>query len=278
MASIFHSHHAKADTTLSVYSVADTYLNSDPTYAGRDLSNFGAMMISAHLPDPAQGINYSRTMDLLVAYDASSVKAGFDTRFGAGNWHVTDAQVKWFSSNDILGIPTNNPRYNVPAAGAFNISLLANNGWFDAAAAGGPGLANTDLNWNSVYGPGGAYRGLLNGAQTLGTYLYTGGTFNSANKCVVDVCDSRFWDLGDNARLFDTVTNGGTVSLFGSAADANVVYLVNQRGAAGALPQLFVSAAANASPVPLPAAILLFPGAALPLLGLSFRYRNLASR
>ena len=266
-----------ADTTLSIDSVADTYLNSDPTYANRDLSNFGAMQISANLPDPIQGINYSRTMDSLVAYDTSTIKTGFDTQYGIGNWHVTDVQVKWYTNFDILGVPAHNPQFNIPAAGAFNIALLANNNWFDAATAGSPGLANPGLTWNSVFGAGGAYSNLLNGVQTLGTYAYTGGNYNGTNNCSNDVCAPRFWDLGTNANLFNTVAGGGIVSLFGSAADNNVTYLINQLTKPGGHPQIFISAAAGTAPaaVPVPGAAWLFLSACLSMLGVSSRRSGL---
>ncbi|BBA35032.1 hypothetical protein sS8_3089 [Methylocaldum marinum] len=258
-----------ASTVLSVDAVADTFISSDPNYADRDLSAFGAMQISANLPNPVQGINDARTLHLLVAYDTATIKAGFDAQYGDGNWHVTDVQVKWYSNFDILGISPHNPQFNVPAAGAFNIALLANNQWFDAATAGAQGLANPDLNWNAVYGAGGAYNTLLDGMQTLGTYAYDGGNFNGTNNCANDVCAPRFWDLGDNPDLFDIVTRGGFVSLFGSAADSQVTYLVNQITKPGAHPQIFVSAAAGASPVPIPAAAWLFLSAGLSLLGVS---------
>jgi hypothetical protein len=267
---------ASADTTLNVSSVADTYLNSDPTFANRDLSNFGDMEISANLPDPVQGVNYARTMDAVVAYDTTAIKAGFDAEYGLGNWHVTDVQVEWYSNYDIIGTPANNTQFNVPAAGAFNISLLADNSWFDPATAGGPGLANTDFNWDSVFTAGGAYNNLLSGEQTLGTYNYTGGSFNGGNNCANVSCDPRFWDLGANTGLFNTIQSGGLVSLFGSAADSNISYLINQRGAAGAQPQIFVSAAAGAAPtsVPIPAAGWLFASLSLPILGFSIRNRK----
>jgi len=256
-----------ADTTLSVDSVADTYLNSDPLLSNRDLSNFGSMQISANLPNPLKDMNVPRTMDALLAYDTAAIKAGFDAEYGAGNWRVTDVRVKWYSNYDILGIPATHPQFNVPAAGSFNISLLGNNSWFDAATAGDKGFANTGLNWDAVFGSGGAYRNLLDGAQILGTYAYTGGVFNGGNNCANEVCDPRFWDLGSNAGLFGIIGNGGLVSLFGSAADANVSYIISQRGAAGAHPQLFVSASA----VPIPAAFWLFVSGCLSLFGLSAR-------
>lgn len=257
---------ALATTTLNLDAVADTFISSDPDYANRDMSAFGAMQISADLPDYIQGIIYPRTLNLLVAYDTSAIKAGFDTQFGAGNWHVSDVQVKWYSNFDILGVPAHNPQFNVPAAGAFNISLLADNDWFDKQAAGPLGLANNDLNWNSVFGAGGKYGTLLNGMQTLGTYGYTGGDFNGTNNCSGDVCAPRFWDLGDNADLFNIVANGGTVSLFGSAADANVTYLVNQLTKPGGHSQILVSAEAGVAAVPLPAGFWLFLSGGLPML------------
>ncbi|WKJ92141.1 hypothetical protein QZJ86_08370 [Methylomonas montana] len=258
-----------ADTTLSVDSVADTYLNSDPQLSNRDWSNFGAMGISANLANPAKGMNTPRTMDALIAYDMAAIKTRFDVEFGAGNWHVTDVKVKWYSNYDILGVAPQNPQLNVPAAGSFNISLLTHNDWFNLATAGDKGFANTDLNWDSVFGSGGAYSNLLDGVQTLGTYHYTGGNFNGGNNCLNEVCAPRFWDLGDNANLFGIIGHGGFVSLFGSAADSNVTYIVSQRSANGAHPQLFVSAAAGVASVPLPAGIWLFISGCLALLGVS---------
>ncbi|MGD0960933.1 MAG: hypothetical protein ABSB19_14100 [Methylomonas sp.] len=243
---------ASADVTYSTIAVSDTFLSSDPTYANRDMSAFGAMEISANLPDPLQGIDYPRTLDAVVAYDTSSIKAEFDAEFGAGDWHVTDVQVKWYSNFDILGIPTHNPQFNVPAAGAFNITLLADNSWFTEANAGADGLANPDFTWNSVFTAGGTYSNLLAGAQLLGTYDYLGGNFNGTNNCSNDVCDPRFWDLGQNATLYNTIASGGTVSLFGSAADDNVTYLINQLTKPGGQPQILVSAAAGAAPTPTP--------------------------
>ncbi|NJA07490.1 MULTISPECIES: hypothetical protein [unclassified Methylomonas] len=257
--------------TLSVDSVADTYLNSDPVLSNRDWSNFGAMGISANLANPAKGMTTPRTMDALIAYDTAAIKSGFDAEFGAGNWHVTDVKVKWYSNYDILGVAPTNPQLNVPAAGAFHISLLTDNGWFDAASAGDKGFANTDLNWDSVFGAGGKYGKLLDGAQVLGTYSYGGGNFNGGNNCLNEVCAPRFWDLGANADLYDSIANGGFVSLFGSAADSNVSYIVSQRSAAGAHPQLFVSAAAGVAAVPLPAGLSLFLSGGLSLLGIGRR-------
>lgn len=260
-----------ADTTLSVDSVADTYLNSDPLLSNRDWSNFGTMGISANLPNPAKGMNTPRTMDALIAYDTAAIKTGFDAEFGADNWHVTDVRVKWYSNYDILGIAPQNPQLNVPAAGSFNISLLTHNDWFDPATAGDKGFANTDLNWDSVFGSGGKYGNLLDGVQTLGSYSYTGGNFNGGNNCLNEVCAPRVWDLGDNANLFDIIGNGGFMSLFGSAADSNVTYIVSQRSANGAHPQLFVSAAAGVAAVPLPAGVWLFLSGGLSMLGLAGR-------
>jgi hypothetical protein len=257
---------ASAATTLNIDAVADTFISSDPDYANRDMSSFGAMQISADLPDYVQGIMYPRTLDLLVAYDTAAIKAGFDSQYGAGNWHVTDVQVKWYTNFDILGVPAHNPQFNVPAAGAFNISLFTNNNWFDKQAAGPLGLANNDLNWNSVYGAGGKYANLLDGIQSLGTYSYTGGDFNGTNNCSNDVCAPRFWDLGNNADLLNIVGSGGTVSLFGSAADANVTYLVNQLTKPGGHSQIFVSAEAGPAAVPLPAGIWLFLSGCLSML------------
>ncbi|MGD0960532.1 MAG: hypothetical protein ABSB19_12065 [Methylomonas sp.] len=261
--------------TFNTEATSDTFLSSDPNYANSDMSGYGAMMISANLPDPQQGINYARTMDNLVGYQMASTEAYFNNEYGVGDWHVTDVQVEWYSNFDILGVPANNSQFNVPAAGYFNISLLADNNWFNNVVTGSTGQANTDLNWNSVFTPGGTYSNLLTGDQVLGTYDYTGGSYNGTTSCTAVPCDPRFWDLGQNSTLFNEITSGGTVSLFGSAADNNVTYLINQMTKPGAAPQIYVTAAAGAAnaAVPLPGSVWLFASALASMLGFTTRRR-----
>jgi hypothetical protein len=265
-----HAGPSAAATTLSVEATADTFLTNDSRYINSNMSGYGAMMISAPVQDLVQGISEYRTMENLVAYNSASIKAGFDAQYGAGNWHVTDVQLKWYTNFDIPGVPANNNQFNVPATGYFNIAYFGNDGWFNPATAGASGLTNPDLTWNSVYG-GGTYSNLFSGQVLEGTFHYPGGTYNGTTDCysVPDSCAPRYWDLSLTSDLANDIASGGYLSFHGYAADDQVVYLVNQLTKPGAHPQIFVTADAGASApaaVPLPAAFWLF-GSALAGLG-----------
>lgn len=267
---------ALADTTLSSDATADTFLTSYSAQANSDMSSYGAMMISAPVADPQQGISEVRSMESIVAYNTATIKAGFDSQYGVGNWHVTDVQLEFYTNFDIPGVPANNNQFNVPAHGAFNISLMDNNSWFNPATAGATGLDNGNVTWNSVYGAGGTYSTLFNNQTAEGTFNYTdypGGNTNGTTACtgVGTSCDPRFWDLSLTSALVNDIISGSYVSFHGTAADNQVVYLINQLTKPGAHPQIYISAAAGASAVPIPAAAWLFLSAAAPLLAASKR-------
>ena len=261
----------QAANTLSVEATADTFLTNDSRYANSNMSSFGAMMISAPVQNLAQGISEFRTMENLVAYNSAPIKAGFDSQYGIGNWHVTDVRLKWYSNFDIPGVPANNNQFNVPATGFFNIYYFGNDQWFNPATAGPSGLTNPDLTWNSVYA-GGAYSGLFANQVLTGTFYYPGGTYNGTTDCasVPDSCAPRFWDIDLTSDLLNDIAGGGYLSFHGAAADHQVVYLINQLTKPGAHPQIFVTAEAGAAPVPMPAAVWLL-GSALAGLGIIAR-------
>lgn len=252
---------AVAATTISVEATSDTFLTNDINQAGSDMSSFGAMMISAPVQNLAMGVTQYRTMENLIAYNTASIKDGFDAEFGAGNWHVTDVQFKWYTNFDIPGVPANNAQFNVPAPGYFNIGYFSNDNWFNPATAGPAGTANPDLNWNSVYGSGGAYNDLFTGQESVGTFYYPGGTFNGAQNCAGEVCAPRFWDLELIPSMLSDTAAGGYLSFHGTAADDNLVYLINQMTKPDAHPQIFITAEAGPAPVPIPAAVWLFGSA-----------------
>ncbi|QSA95743.1 hypothetical protein [Methylococcus sp. EFPC2] len=253
---------ALAATTLSVQATADTFLTSYTQQANSDMSSFGAMMISSPQADPLQGISEVRTMENLVSYNTATIKAGFDAQYGAGNWHVTDVQIKWYTNFDIQGVPANNNQFNVPHAGYFGISYFGNDSWFDPTTAGATGLtvSSPKVTWNSVYG-GGAWSNLFTGQTSLGTFYYPTGTFNGTTSCAGEICAPRLWDLNLATPLVDDILAGGFLSFHSYAADDQVVYLVNQLTKPDAHPQIFISAAAGPAPVPVPAAAWLFASA-----------------
>ncbi|OHX35967.1 hypothetical protein BJL95_02695 [Methylomonas sp. LWB] len=261
-----------AASTLSVEATADTFLTNYALQADSDMSSYGAMMISSPQADLVQGISQVRTMENLVSYNSASIKSGFDSQFGAGNWHVTDVQLKWYTNFDVQGVPANNNQFNVPHAGYFGVSYFSNDSWFNPATAGPTGLtvSTPKVTWNSVYN-GGAWSSLFSGQQALGTFYYPTGNSNGTTDCVSQQCAPRYWDLSLDATMVADIMAGGYLSFHGYAADDQVVYLVNQLTKPGAHPQIFVSAEAGPAAVPLPGAAWLFIGPALSFLGLAKR-------
>jgi hypothetical protein len=265
------NHLAVAATTLSVEATSDTFLTNDINQASSDMSSFGAMMISAPAQNLAMGVTQYRTMENLIAYNTASIKGGFDAEYGAENWHVTGVQLKWYSNFDIPGVPANNSQFNVPTPGHFNIGYFSNDNWFNPATAGSAGTANADLNWNSVYGPGGAYNDLFAGQESTGAFYYPGGTYNGAQNCAGEVCAPRFWDLEPIPSMLSDIATGGYLSFHSAAADDDLVYLINQMTKPYAHPQIFITAEAGPAPVPIPAAVWLFGSALAALVGFGRR-------
>ena len=62
---------ALADTTYSADATADTFITSYSGQASSDMSSFGAMMISAPVADPQQGISEVRSMESIVGYNTT---------------------------------------------------------------------------------------------------------------------------------------------------------------------------------------------------------------
>lgn len=265
---------AFSDTTYSADAIADTFITSYSAQASSDMSSFGAMMISAPVADPQQGISEVRSMESIVAYNTAGIDTQFNALYGVGNWHVTGVQLEYYSNFDTPGTPANNNQFNVPAYGAFTLSLMNNNSWFNPATAGATGLDNGNVSWNSVYGAGGVYNGLFANQTSEGTFnyaAYPGGPTNGATSCtgVGTSCDPRFWNLSLSSALLKDIYNGSYISIHGAAADNQVVYLMNQLTKPGAHPQIYISAAEGPAAVPLPAAAWLFLGACLSMLGIS---------
>lgn len=264
---------ATAASTLSVEAISDTFLTSYSAQANSDMSSYGAMMISSPQADPLQGISEVRTMENLVAYNTAAIKSGFDAQYGAGNWHVTDVQLKWYTNFDIQGVPANNNQFNVPHAGFFGVSYFSNDSWFNPATAGATGLtvSSPAVTWNSVYN-GGAWSNLFAGQQAAGTFFYPTGAVNGTTDCVSQECAPRFWDLSLATGMVNDILAGDYLSFHGYAADDQVVYLINQLTKPGAHPQIFISAEASPAAVPLPGAVWLFLSAILSVMGISKRF------
>jgi len=263
-----------ASLTLSTEATADTFLTSYSVQANSNMSSYGAMMISSPQADLVQGISEVRSMENLVSYDTATIKSGFDSAYGSGNWHITDVQLKWYTNFDIEGVPANNNQFNVPHAGYFGISYFSDDDWFDPATSGLTGLTNSDLTWNSVYGSDGTYSDLFSGEEALGTFYYPTGTTNGTTDCVSTPCAPRFWDLDLATALVNDIMSGDFLSFHGYAADDQVVYLVNQLTKPGAHPQIYITADVNPAQVPLPASVWLFLSAITGLLSYNKHRRS----
>jgi len=259
---------ARAESTLTAEAIADTFITSDPDTGGgtgasranvdSDNSGFGAMMISANVTNPVQGISYPRSMWSFVAFDTAAIKAAFDAQYGANLWHITDVAVKFYSNFSISGVPANNNQFNVPHPGYFTLSWLGNDTWFDPATAGPAGRTQADLTWNnrgkyldgtvieSVSPPNGFYWA---GGDYNGTTACGGGTFAPA----APPCFSSIWHLEQTASLVNDILDGGVISLIGTPADDQVVYLINQLTKPDAYPQILVAAEAGSIPRATPA-------------------------
>ncbi len=242
-----------AETTLGVEAIADTFLSSDPgtgsggAGASSDNSGYGAMMISADVANPVQGVSYPRTMYAVVAYDMAGIKAGFDAQFGAGQWDVTDVTVRFYSNFSITGVPANNAQFNVPNPGYFNLSWLSNDAWFDPSAAGATGRSRPDFTWNNR-------ESYFNGAtiETVAPdsgFYWAGGDYNGTTACgggsfapTQPPCFSATYSLIKTVNLLNDIKAGGYLSLLGTPADNQVVYLINQLTKPDAHPGIWVTA------------------------------------
>jgi len=176
---------------------ADTFVSS-----GQPDANFGplgAMEIAA--PTAAQ----PRTENTLLLFDASALRTGFDSTFGAGNWAVTSVSLTFFSNVATAGQQPNNSSFNKIAAGSFELGLLNNNNW-----------SETSITWNTLPGilPG---NGNTNTLTPLGTYVWP------ANGSA-----STTWTLNSDPTLLDAIDGGSQVTIFGQpTAGSTVGYLFN---------------------------------------------------
>jgi hypothetical protein len=108
----------------------------------------------------------------------------------------------------------NNPIFNSPAAGLFTIEYIPNNSWVEGT--GTPRSSDTnagDVNFtnHSTY---------LTGAESLGTFSYDGDTSDTTQPV---------YTLTPTADFLNAVEEGGTVSLYLTAADSSVSYVFDSK-------------------------------------------------
>jgi hypothetical protein len=185
--------------TYSQQAGADTFVSSGEPDA--NFGTHGAMELAA--PTAAQ----PRTEVTLLLFDASALRAGFDSTFGAGNWIVTSVSLSLFSSVATAGQQPNNGSFNKIAAGNFEFDLLSNTSW-----------SETSITWNTLPDilPG---NGNSNTLTPLGTFFWP------ANGAA-----SSTWALNPDPMLLDAIDSGSPITIFGQpTAGSTVGYLFNTR-------------------------------------------------
>jgi hypothetical protein len=185
--------------TYSQQAGADTFVSSGQPDA--NFGTLGAMELAA--PTAAQ----PRTELTLLLFDASGLRAGFDSTFGAGNWRVTSVSLSLFSSVATAGQQPNNGSFNKIAAGMFEFDLLSNNTW-----------SETSITWNTL-------PDILPGSGNSNTLAPLGTFFWPANGAA-----SSTWALNPDPMLLDAIDSGSPMTIFGQpTAGSTVGYLFNTR-------------------------------------------------
>jgi hypothetical protein len=161
---------------------ADTFVSSGQPDA--NFGNLGAMEIAA--PTAAQ----PRTEMTLLFFDASALRAEFDSAFGAGDWMATSVTLTLHSSVATAGQQPNNGSFNKIAAGMFELDLLSNNTW-----------SETSITWNTLPDilPG---SGNGNTLAPLGTFFWpASGSLSST------------WTLNPDPMLLDAIDSGSPITI-----------------------------------------------------------------
>lgn len=221
------AHAALTFTTSTDYWAFLTSDQPDTNFA----NGYGAMEIAA--PTTAQ----NRTQETLFSFNTSSILSQLNAAFPTG-WVIKSISVTFNSNNPTAGTQPNNGRFSIINAGLFSLSWLSNDGW------------QSGVTWNTLssYLPGTG----TNQEQTLGTYYY-----------FADGTGSLTWFLANTSGILADILSGGELSILGAPGDTiagTVGYLFNTP-VHGDPPVLAITA--EAAPVPLPPAVLLFgPGLA----------------
>jgi len=175
---------------------ADTFVSS-----GEPGVNFG-IRGAAEIAAPTA--SQPRTEIVMLRFDTSGLKAGFDAEYGVGNWTVTLVWLTLFSSVAQAGQQPNNASFNKIAAGGFEFDLLSNNNW-----------SETGITWNTL-------STILPGANnntltSLGTFVWDANGEASST-----------WTLDTDPTLSGKIYNGDEVTIMGQPTPGSTVgYLFN---------------------------------------------------
>ena len=210
-----------AAVVVSVNPVADAFLSA--SHASSNYGGAGALEISA------AGLTNGQFQSLL-RFDLSSVKSGFDSSFGAGNWTLTGVQLLLSEES-----PANLPNFfNPSAAGLVGVTWMSITAWTEGTgrplAAGSTGVTFNDLpSLTSI------------NDQSLGSFSFDGGTAGG----------QQTYSLTLSSGLLGDTLAGNLTSLRLSAGDSSVSALFtanNNAGPAGDHPLLSFTAVAVPEP------------------------------
>ncbi len=194
----------------------------------------GGMEIAAQTPVQ------DRLLEAIFSFNTASIASQLNSQ-----WVIKSVSVTLCSNYPTAGGQANNGAFNIIAPGFFTLSWLSNDSW--------PELVT--YNTISAYLPG---FGAGNRMETLGTYYYPA---NGTSPLT--------WGFSLSPGLLGDLLSGSEITIFGTPADTSVGYLFNQIRK-GVPPVLVVTA--DAAPVPIPSAFLLFGPA---IAGLGFIRRRL---
>ena len=218
---------SRAAQTQAINPVADTFVSS--ANASSNYGAAGALAVSA--PGLAQG-----EFQTVARFDLASVKAAFDSSFGAGNWQITGVSLK------LTAALPNNAIFNANAPGQFAIEWMQDDSWIEGTGMPSSPSA-TGLNFSTL-------PSFLTTVTPLGNFNFVGGNSGSAT-----------YPLTLQSSFANDIRAGSLVSLHLFAADSAVSYVFNSRtiGTATSRPELSITADAIPEPASLGLIVLAVP-------------------
>jgi hypothetical protein len=176
---------AWAAVTVSLEPVADAYLSS--ASASQNFGNAGALVLSGSATP-------TRQFQSILRFDLATVKAAFDTSYGAGNWSLSGLSLK------LTAVTPNNVNFNPNTAGNLSLQWLTTDTWTESG-----------ITWNGLPGV------VSGGTESLGTAAYDGSL------------GSYTFTLTPSSGFLADALAGKSASILLSAADPATSLVVNSR-------------------------------------------------
>ncbi len=197
--------------TIGSTAVADSFVSS--ANPANNYGAGGALAVSAvGLPNGA--------FESLLRFDTAAAKTAFDATFGVGQWSVQSATLR------LTATPPNNPIFNNPASGQFNVDWMESDAWVE-----GTGTPNAPTTTGITYNTLPSF--LSANDAPLGTFGFAGGTSGSTT-----------YSLNLPLGFTSDIGAGSLLSMHLFAADSSISYIFNSRnfGTAANRPELSITA------------------------------------